>query len=516
MRAIGSILLFFCASAFFPGGAHSAPDEKGRDLESIARMDSLERARAIVQERENLLYRKRFLQAMRLDEFGQDCVAFDPAAGACLLTVEGFNRLAMDWNVPPPAAPGEAPGRDAVDGARRRLLSDFLRERFPLHRAMESGAGDSVESILRDRSREKWERKRREIGDGKLRALYRAHHERLFRGREERMFHASGSSDSVQADSLWRILAEAGGDSARRPSAGRPVPRQTLSSGDLTPALRTAAAGLRVGELSRPLKTPFGFVILRLKSVRRIPEAGYTDALPTLLALANRSVRGDLNVERALIEHYRANASDYLAPDTVTFRSWLIPGAGRLAGLKDTSGIQPRAVADWELPAQVRAYLGEASDFRTGDVVGPVKAVFGTWILKAVAVRGGGRPLTLEQARPRMMKRLFGTENPDPVEMALVLVQSKEDDLRKHLASTLLERRAYPSDPELKDLLRSPKGDSLLASLPAELPAPERERRAMADLGRAEAMQRLARNRDQWIRNGLTLQFIEMDAGTLH
>lgn len=410
-------ILPFLLSAALPLTAGPAPgsDGKGGDVRALLREDSLLREETARRGERQAELGRHWIVSMRLNEYGGDCVAYDPAAEACLLTVDAFNRSLEGALPPDPASLPEFPSREEVEAARSAHLGELLRERFlaggPLPRAVR----DSLTAAPDEQWREQFRAARVRIGDSALHAAYRARFDALFKGGEERRYQVLASSDSVRIDSLWRDLAAGPPGSAAREKEIAPAGPawSSLRSEDVPPQALPSVRGLAPGAMTAPVRTPYGFLVIRLVSRRTLPDTSFEKAVPTLIALSAARPREEaLSRARGAADYFNAHRGALFLPDTVRFRVWLLPDtrpmrlSRRLASdrmREDTSGYRPREAEERDLPPRLRRELAYDRPFRNGEFLGPYRNVFGTWYLRVLEARRGRPCLTPEEAMPAFL-----------------------------------------------------------------------------------------------------------------
>lgn len=417
-----------------PAIALTAPImEKGRDIAPLLRRDSVERAEASRAEVRHRELRDLLAQAMSLDGNGTDCVAFDPAANACLVNVDEFNGAIEGGDFPIGDAGPGFPDRAEVARARGALLSDLLAGKFLSDYPLPAPIRDSLAGVFAKAEAERLAAFRARQGDSALRALYRRHFETLFQGQEERSYRVLASSDSLLADSL---------------RATRPAAWGRIASDALPPELLAAARPLAVGETAGPIRLPFGMAYLRYDSRRKAPDVAYGEALPALVLMRQNATESASRRESAIAGYYRSHREGFLSPDTGTFRVWLVPdllarvrsGSGKPIPL-DTGRVRSRILSQTDLPAEVRARLAPLP-LTAGRLLGPLRSPYGTWHLQVLSVRPGGRPMSLDECRGAIARTLFGSPDWNPAAEAIQASRSKQADLWKEIVGAWLAGRA--------------------------------------------------------------------------
>lgn len=478
-------------------------DAKGRDIRVKQRQDSLFRAAALDREAAERDFRKAFYLAIRLDEYEDDCVAYDPALPGCILDVGRFNGIAENWRFPGPDSAVRELDRAGVRLARRHLLRDALEAGYVSAALEGHPARDSLARAAREAVAGEVEERRREVGDSALRALYRRFHPSLFRAREEPEIHVLATSDSGHARFLLRTVSPPPSDSAAG-ALRYPLWRQ-IPAEDLPPSALAALQGAKPGEIAGPVRTAFGYLLLRIARVKRTPGLSFEEALPTLTALASLAPDREDAVKAGIELHYRERREWMVAPDTAVLNLWLIPEykqgrqagtregrTGRLALLRrDTSLVRPVKTEEFQLPPSLREKLGFFLPLRGREVLGPLKSEYGHAYFQSLGTKKGGRPLSLAEASPGIRKTLFGAAGRDSAGEARYFLDdraaSKEAEF---LSRYLLE---HPPSAGRKDAASLAETGSGRESDPHR-----------------EAARRFKQSRDAWMRS-LTLRFVDLD-----
>jgi hypothetical protein len=219
----------------------------------------------------------------------------------------------------------------------------------------------------------------------------------------------------------------------------------------LPAAALQAVRAVEPGVLSGPVRAPFGYLFLREASRRGHPDIPMEAALPLVIAWASRPSEGDLGFERDMDAYYREHRDEFSAPDTLTFRVWLLPEPSRSTVSRrlekrermhaDTADTRSLTVGEKDLPPKLREDLAYYQPCRQGETLGPIRSAFGLWYLRVLEVRKGGRPLTLAESRPALRKILFGWDGKDALDPVLSEAKARERDLRASIAEQYLMAR---------------------------------------------------------------------------
>lgn len=492
-------------------GAEAELDPKGRNIRLMAQEDSLNRVRSAQRLSDLRNYSESFRESVRLDGSERDCVAYNPRISACLVTLGEFNQNALGTQPPPMDASGDGAGSEAIMQARSRLLVSLLNEKY-LEEQLEHGdRKDSLNAVFRRTEEQESGQLRKTVGDSKLRPLYRAYQDRLFGQREETAFEILATSDSMFADSLWR-------------SSPASLPWTRVSSDELPREVMEKARAQGLDSVVKPTRTPYGFVLVRLASVRKIPATSYEKALPLLANLMNMDKGDNPFVDKAVASYYQQNMAAFLSPDTADFRAWLLPNFKRKAGrfardiersirrgkpIEDTGRVEPITVAQADLPPEAQDKLEYFMPFRRSELLGPIRTRLGTWYLQPLEIRHGGRQLPLEQVKGKIERILFNTDVHDPVLVALDYGRQKQMGVRSSIVSEYLRNRHLPSPQELAALSANGKLDSLVSGMPADLPPAVRKREAETAWSHQEASIRSEDEKRRWMRE-LVLQHVDL------
>ena len=478
-------------------------DAKGRDIRLKQRQDSLFRAAAVEREAEEREFRKALYKAIRLDEYEDDCVAYDPALPGCLLDVGRFNGIAETWRFPGRDSSVRALDRTTIRLARRHLLRDALEAGYVEASLRGHPARDSLVRAARAAVAGEIEERRREVGDSALRALYRRFHSALFRAREEPEIQVLATSDSSHAQLLLRTISGPRSDSASgalQSPVWQPVPVE-----DLPPAARSALKGAREGDIAGPIRTGFGYILLRIARMKRTPGLSFEAALPTLTALASLASDREDAVKAGIEQYYLDRREWMITPDTAILNFWLVPeyklarGAGtgerrtgRLAVLRrDTSLVRPVKTEEFQLPPSLREKLGYYLPLQGREILGPLKSEYGHAYFQSLGTKKGGRPLSQEEASPAIRKALFGAAARDSIGEVRYYLDDQVASKEAEFFHRYLLERSPPAAQE--GAATHPTTGNGRESDPHQ-----------------EAVRRFERSREAWMRS-LTLRFVDLE-----
>ncbi|HKP96875.1 MAG TPA: hypothetical protein VJ385_14055 [Fibrobacteria bacterium] len=507
--------LLFPAPA--PGNPQARFDPKGNDLAELARQDSLLRLEAAEKERARLENRLAYAEAIRLNEPAGECIAWHSRSRKCLFTVQEFNRYAEAAH-PEPDSLNAAPGLPEAEAVRIRLLSGLLRDPYLEDQLAGADKRDSLEAELQGMQARKMENYRQGPVDSTLRALYRRYRSRLFQSRKETLFQVLGSSDSAYADSLWRVAARAPTPDF---SARDSLPWQTLRDADLRPEVGPILDSIPPGKIPKPIRTRFGFVLVRVRSQRVVPEIPFEQAIPLLGSLISLPGGKNPRTETALAAYYHSHYESFLAPDTVLVKAWLLPGFKRKRGgfareieagirrketVADTLKVAPLSMPLSFLPEEIRPKPGFRY-FSAGTFFGPVNSTWGTWYFRILERKPAHRHLTFEEARPELLGLLFPGQERDSLERARLLADAKWKDIRSKVMSEYLAEKFQPSPDRLAALEKSPRADSL-AHTGSDASASEQRAMLRSMLAGEESRRRQDEDFAAWMRREVSFQFI--------
>lgn len=413
------LLLALCSVCLAsPAGAEPAGRDKVADEPAALRANARAEAAWARQRDEDLAARKEFARSLRLPADGEECVAYDPSAEACLVTVEGFNRAVEDA-VPPE---GQRPDPRAADSARAAVLTRLLDEAYLRSGPMPWRDRDSLEAAYRDASRARVQAFRARLGDSLLHAAYRENFDRLFKGKTAVRVRVLAASDSI-----W--LASAAQTSP--PAAWR-----LIEADDLPPPARGAALALRPGGATGPARLPFGFLCLRYGGRRNVPDTPFEEALPRLIDICSRPESSLPGKEAPPGSGPRERSESAADADPSRLRVWLRPGpasparSGKDPIGSDTAGLRPSESAERDLPADIRGRLDGLWPLRRGEMLGPMPSPLGIWYFQVLTTA------------PASQMKVSGPQGaaPSPVPEA----ESKEADLRMAIRKDYRRLREDP------------------------------------------------------------------------
>lgn len=425
-------------------------------------------------------------QALRLDQDAEDCVAQDPGTTGCLVTVEAFNRALEHREIPWPDSDPEIRTQSGIDAIRGEVLRHILEEKYFSDAPIPARDRDSLSALAEATLFERNQAARADLGDSVLRAAYRELFPTVFQGREETRFEVLASTDSLRLASLL----SASDSHARR--GWQIVPQAELPA----EALRAARA-VDPGNLVGPVRIPYGHMVLRQVSRRKLPDVPMDAALPLLISWASLPAGGEPGWEREMEAYFKQYPDIFTTPDTLTYRAWLLPETGPKAASRrldrerlrrDTANHLSATVAELDLPPRLRADLDKIPPRRRGEVLGPLSSVFGTWYLLALEVRKGGRRMAFEESRPLLRKTLYGREGPDFLVPALADAQARERDVRTAITAQYLMTR---------------KPDGMASGTAAAVAHPQ-------EAGKEATEVPWESRRKDWMRNYLVLRYVAL------
>jgi len=443
------LLSLLCIGCLAPAFAASSPAPNGKDADvpALLRANAHAEAEWARRREEERAARREFARSLRLDADDEACVAFDPGAGECQVTVADFNQAAAAEEAGPPGAsrppafagaPSSegAPSFEDVDSGRGAVLRRLLDEAYVRLGPLPWRDRDSLDAAYLEASRARARAFRARLGDSVLRAAYREHFDRHFKGRRAIRVRVLAASDSA-----W--LASALGTTP--PSAWR-----WIDSDDLPPPARAAALALKPGGSAGPLRVPFGFLCLRYGDERNLRDTPYEEALPLLIELCLQPAgsRPGRDPEPADAKESPPASDTTAQAGFARFQVWLRPGPasppkqGQDPIGTDTAGLRPIERGEGNLPAEVLGMLAAFKPIHPGDMLGPLqpkRSKLGLWYFRVLSAPGMGSVLG-PQAKAPVSRSPGSIASASPADEA----KAKEADLRMSL---LAEYRQRGEDP---------------------------------------------------------------------
>lgn len=314
-----------------------------------------------------------------------DCLAW--VGSGCYVTVEEYNAATAQFDL----------FRDLpLDSARISVLRNYALAK----QAAQWDAGDSdlqglLTTFKAGREITHWMKLTKDFGlprmdDMALRETYRKYHERYFRARDDVTISLIGSSDSAYIDSLHGVLARWRADALTRKGAPVPaheepaLPWKTYKEPDLPQELVAPMDTFRVGDFTVPLRTPYGFFIVKLSKSVPVKETTFREALGmlTFLATRDRFLELDSLAEAKARLHYERHIQEFSLPDTLELRAWLAPVPA------DTFRFRPLRMSSLALPEPVRLDLQKAVRKESRKAFfGPFEGLYGSWQFQVKRVR---------------------------------------------------------------------------------------------------------------------------------
>lgn len=404
------------------------------------------------------------LRELQLTLQGEQCLAGDTLGLECILTVADFNREAMNMNLE---------RRLGLDSARRTVMDKALNVRYYAGEARRKGHADlpEIKQKIANRLRGTRPGEIPDIDSAKLEGLYRQMFDSLFRRHEEVELDLIGATDSALIDSLHRALSSIPPSRARqaREAVSR-LPWIRRRSDELPASLSLPADTLPLGGLTRPLRTPYGWFLLRVAGIRNIPERSFAEARPQLYQMAVQGFRAipEADLEREARDLYKQEASRFLSPDTLLLNLWLgppeWPEAGRLLPdprRKPPAGFKVRST---DLPSILLSRLEpvrKGTGKRT-DTLGPVKVVrntpLGAMAVQILGRKPGGKLLPYAQVRKEIISILRSRPR-TPLDVPTGAWESlqAEEVLAHSYWVALMQSTPKPTEKEAQQALREKK-----------------------------------------------------------
>ncbi len=352
------------------------------------------------------------------------CLVSDTKKDECIITVADFNGYLAFQQIP-----SNVTLKVARDMVLRKLLkkryivqliedSDIVFEKEFLEEQEKQVGNKLIRNLDTDRS---------EIpGKERLKEVYDKYYDRFFRDRRTKKVGILGSTDSFYIDSIYRILRkfDADPEGIRATEKKRfilSLPMAVSVSDELPDSMFPFINNLRNQHYDM-FSTPFGFFICRIVSEKRHFETPIDEAVNELRYLIREEKarsKGKTDSARA-IEYYRENNEQFLVPDTMVCRVWLVPLIDTLSFkrmdeksrlqilVRDTSSFNSKIIASYNLPSQVAVELSRIFREMKGKkgVIGPISGPLGTWYFLVEKVISGNGKLPFESVRETILRDL--------------------------------------------------------------------------------------------------------------
>jgi hypothetical protein len=376
-----------------------------------------------------------------------ECIATNPADGKCLITIGQYNDRIRFYPVFK---------ESTLDSGRICALRSMLEDLYYVNQAEISGfAHKDSARILMDRWKLRWiwSESRRSLGplefdERLLKSAYSKYYDYRFRKYSELFVSILGSTDSNQVDFLLKraLMENVASDSLTKAGLNSSKPSLAWAhcrADSLESALARVASGFQIGDISKPISTPYGWFIIRLDSGVVHPAISFDDARNKLIVLATREKWQ--NVDSLLLDQayriYKANPGRYCIPDTLMLRIWLWSGGsdpglvrGALrpsgAGHKTVHPVQPIAGGDTtapidtltapsvtavstQLPSALTAIVntGYANTPVKKVVLGPFQTKYGTFAFKVTAIKRGGKNIPFASVKWHIFDSLMAVSS---------------------------------------------------------------------------------------------------------
>jgi hypothetical protein len=352
----------------------------------------------------------------------EQCIVSSQECNTCIATVGEYNsylQLQMILTV--------------IDKkkAREFALNKFLSSRYCTEQNRKNNLSENVLKVQQHRIEDKllsrhMDTPLSQIDDNDLMYVYNKYYPRFFRNRKIKSVAILGSSDSLYIDSLYQRLSHLDHLKGQNrlsniKSFFSALPLVYVSSDDLPDTINTLIDTLRIQDF-RTLHTPFGHFICRIVADRRQLEIRPNEARKKLLYLAmeERKRFKDKSEELCAKNYYDCHESQYVTPDTLRARTWLLPshsiGLPTITNQRrqqpttanDTISFSSLNIMSYNLPPDVEsellnAYKGEK---KKSSLFGPIYGIFGTWYFKVENAKIGGVKLPFDSVKSSIINEM--------------------------------------------------------------------------------------------------------------
>lgn len=420
-------------------------DEKGRTASDIALELRQSSEAAAKKQAAQVEAREEELRSIRIPLEREECLAYHRGERRCLVTSGELNaRLAEN----PDASDGtgiHTGNPEARLAARTSALDVLLHERFIQAMADRIDQGD-----LRGVGIEAWQAHLNEstaaVGEARLRRLYRKHYRNLFAPKKSATVWMMGSSDSSFVDSLAKasLQSDMGTANQTRPqkkgsTKGRSFRWQKISSQEVPRELSRVVDTTGEGTLSQTIRCRFGWSVVLVTKVDRVPEIPYSDALPLLLELA---AIDDLNGPSRKAVNPKPRSMEDLA-----FKAWLLPQSTIPKGLRvskpdwtDTNRVSGLLLRLEDLPMNPGIeFLGILMRNRSSFL----QNKYGTWYFRVPeGVSRNHDMLSASLSYQENQRQAMEEESVYGLRQAIFDAKAKEMEFKSHLAAVHLAKQS--------------------------------------------------------------------------
>jgi hypothetical protein len=362
---------------------------------------------------------------------GGDCLA-SGKDGECFVSVDEFNAYL-------PYA-DEQTGMSVAE-ARDFLLRFYAFQKLKSLKGREEAEDVDEQSIVQHVRDVQDYRRMRETLKGMgmglpvmdkeaLLAAYHKYYRAQFADRDSVVLQVLVASDSAYADSLYRRLG-----APPEPA----LPWMAFNESALPPELVAPTDTFSEGDVSKPIKTASGFVLVRLAKVVRLPRVPFEKAQTRCIYLATRDKYAGLDsmLNANARKYYQKHPEEFRTPDTSAYRFWRVPGktcASVREYAKDTTHIRPMAARGTELPRNVTEKI-RAGSIPDSLRMQLVETRFGQMLVELVSVNKGGRKIPFAPARKGIVADLLKSR--DAQAMPLVQAPSEDSAVAQEVLLTL-------------------------------------------------------------------------------
>jgi hypothetical protein len=360
------------------------------------------------------------IEDLQVRGYEDDCIAFNALTGECVVTVKDYNSNILVF-VPPKNIP--------IDSARLIILDRLLNVTYLANEAKNSGFANLPEvrqqtekNIRAFAQGPKNVQSHAAINEESLKQLYEKYYDERFSEKKEVIIDIVGSSDSLYVDSLYLMLAKQSekkkGERATIKSRQNPIAWIRSPAKEVPQELAKCVDTMRTSEFTRPIKTAFGWFIMRVAQINIIQELSFEKAREMLIRM---SLAGEERISKVSSKQaenfYKHHKKRFVTPDTLLLRAWLLPEGKIDYGIPnivdsakrhaDTLRVKPMLVKNLELPQKIGDQVSNLMTMTKQDsFIGPIGTNLGTWYFAVMERKRGGKQRQFTEVKNEIVAEL--------------------------------------------------------------------------------------------------------------
>lgn len=422
-------------------------------------------------------------EELQIRGYNDDCIAYTIADGECILSLEEFNKNCLTFQ-PSKKIP--------LDSARLLVLDKSLNILYLSGEAKKNGfaALPEVQNRIKSLADMNFEPRKNkdEVNDQNLKKLYDKYYDTLFAEKEIVLLDLIGSTDSSYIDSIHTFLnnntAKTQRRLANRKKNKKPPKLPWISSPmeKLPKTLTLPTDTLYENEFTKPIKTNYGFFILKIAQIENKKEIPFEEVRSHLIHMIDKgesTLRPNEITDSEARNYYKHFKKHYRKPDTLHLKAWLVPTTSKLNEkrlgkneIENQTNWQPMEITNLLLPIDLQKRLQRLiSQKDSVEFLGPVETQYGTWYFSIKSIIKANGYISFRKVRKEIKSLLAHSSNSKS--LSTLKPEKRKKLLTDEIIAQAYWRRLVSNTPQPKkeEVLKAiENGIITLPDFPADYP----------------------------------------------